>query len=334
LTGEIKASVIIPVKNGGNLFKRVLEAVLAQETDWPFELIVIDSGSRDGSLEYARQCEGLRLIEIPAAEFGHGRTRNRGARESRGEFVVFITHDALPASRTWLANLVAAAELAPDVAGVFGRHLAYPEARPATRRELEVHFRGFGESVTLFRMEDKARYATDVVYRQYLHFFSDNNALLRKSVWEQMPYPDVDFAEDQAWAKAIIEAGYAKAYAPDAAVFHSHDFGIVETFQRSYDEARALNALFGYQQVTSVRQGIRSWLYLTRRNAGWSRDPAQGVLAFMGHAAAVPLLAAAKLIGLYMGERSGSMPAWAVAYASRDQRLRNVGASAEGQEKQ
>ena len=60
-------------------------------------------------------------------------------------------------------------------------------------------------------LDDKARYDRDEPYRQRLHFFSDNNALVRRSVWEQIPYPDVDFAEDQIWAQQIIEAGWKRA---------------------------------------------------------------------------------------------------------------------------
>ncbi|MFO1353056.1 MAG: glycosyltransferase, partial [Gammaproteobacteria bacterium] len=65
----MKASVVIPVKNGGALLVDVLKKVLAQRAPWPFEVLAIDSGSRDGSLEHIREL-GVRLHEIPPREFG------------------------------------------------------------------------------------------------------------------------------------------------------------------------------------------------------------------------------------------------------------------------
>ena len=155
-----RASVVIPVKNGGELLVRVLERILAQDTPWPFEVLVIDSGSRDGSQARVREF-GVRLHEIPPAEFGHGRTRNLGVSLTRGAAVAFLTQDALPADEHWLRRLVEATELAPDTAGAFGPHLPYPDCNPITARELALHFQGFGESPNVVRLEDPERYARE-----------------------------------------------------------------------------------------------------------------------------------------------------------------------------
>lgn len=69
---------------------------------------------------------------------------------------------------------------------------------------------------------------------------------MRKSVWETIPYPDVEFAEDQLWARAVIEAGYKKAYCADAVVIHSHDYRLREQFSRAFDESRNFRKYFGY----------------------------------------------------------------------------------------
>lgn len=179
--GRPRASVLIPVKNGGALLGQVLDAVLAQQAPWPFEVIVMDSGSADGSPELVR-ARGVRLESIPPAEFGHGRTRNALAALSRGDFLVFITQDAMPAHDRWLASLVAGCDAAPDVAGAFGPHLAYPQARHVTQRELREHFAGFGSALSVVRLDDPERFARDPGYRQWLHFFSNNNSCLRRSV--------------------------------------------------------------------------------------------------------------------------------------------------------
>ncbi len=316
----MKASVVIPVKNGGARFRQVLDGVLGQAAPWPFEVLVIDSGSRDGSVEFA-QSRGCRVEQIPSAEFGHGRTRNLGARLTSGEFIVFVTHDACPLDEHWLAQLVGAADLAPDVAGAFGRHCAYGDARIVTERELEVHFHGFGAAANAVRNDDPARYAQDVGYRQFLHFFSNNNSCLRRSVWERIPFPDVDFAEDQIWAKSVIEAGFAKAYAPQACVYHSHDFGLVETAQRAYDESRALRRLFGYVLVPSLPRLLRDWIYLVGRDEAWVMQSRRGALEKAKEAAMVPFLNAAKLVGRYLGARESRLPVWFARALSRDKAM-------------
>lgn len=299
---SIRASVVIPTKDAGELFKRVINAVIEQETGWQFEIVVIDSGSSDGTVEYCRTLAGVRLHQIRPDEFGHGRTRNLGAHLTSGDFIVFITHDALPVDRSWLKNLVAAAEQAPDVAGAFGRHLPYPEADPLLQRDLRLHFDNFLNWPAVFRLGDPERYQEDEGYRQVLHFFSDNNACVRRSVWKSIPYPDVEFAEDQIWAKAAIEAGYGKAYADNARVYHSHNYNVVELMRRSFDESSALFRLFGYRLCGSLSQllaqawarTIRDYRYLGKR----------ALVKAPGWLVRIPLRNFSQQLGYYLGPKA------------------------------
>lgn len=243
-----RCAIVIPTKNSMPVLRRVMDAVLNQNTPWPYEVIVIDSGSRDGTIEYLRSLENIRLIEIAPESFGHGKTRNLGIEIADAEFVAFLTHDAEPADSEWLAKLVAAAEQDERIAGVFGHHIAYDTASPFIKDDLDRHFKGFlDHPLVVHRDLDPGRYEKDIGWRQFLHFYSDNNSLLRKSVWKKIPYPDVEFAEDQLWARAIIEAGYAKAYAPDAGVYHSHDYSPSEQLRRAFDESRNFKKYFGYE---------------------------------------------------------------------------------------
>jgi rhamnosyltransferase len=298
---QFKASVVIPTKNAGLLFERVLDSVLSQETPWPFEVLVVDSGSSDGTVEHCLN-NGVRLHQIPSAEFGHGKTRNLGVSLTSGEFVVMITHDALPCDANWLHELVKAIEVDEDIAGVFGRHYAYEESGILMQRDLLGHFDGFKIGSPIVSNEDSQRYESDQGYRQFLHFFSDNNACLRRSVWEEIPYPEVDFAEDQLWAKTIIERGYKKAYADKAAVFHSHSYGVIQTFRRSYDESRALKALFGYELCSSLKNMFRHAYHITKADWKYVFDQHK-VRATWPLILKIPLLSFAKQAGYYLGYR-------------------------------
>ncbi len=241
-------AVVILTKNAMAHIAAVIKKVLDQQTPWSYEVIVIDSGSRDGTREFLRGVEGIRLIEIVPEEFGHGRTRNLGIDAADADYVAFLTHDAQPANEYWLSSLVAAIEVDPRIAGVFGRHVAYDTASPFTKMDLELHFQGFEKLASVVhRNLDPSRYESDVGWRQFLHFYSDNNSLMRKSVWSSIPYPDVEFAEDQLWARSIIEAGYWKAYAHDAVVYHSHEYSFTEQLRRAFDESRNFRKYFGYK---------------------------------------------------------------------------------------
>lgn len=319
-----RASVLIPVKNGGPLLGEVLDAILTQETSWPFEILIVDSGSSDDSIEAARS-RGIDVISIDPAEFGHGRTRNLLGSRSTGDFLVFLTQDAKPASPQWLKNLVEGCDSDPSIAGAFGPHRAYPQARHITHRELEAHFSGFGSELTLSKIEDAERFESDEGYRQYLHFFSSNNSCIRRSVWERLPLPEVEFAEDQTWALEVIKLGYTKAFIPEAIVYHSHDFGIWETLQRNFDEARSFERYFGYRLQTGLVSTFRSALMLSRRDYNWLGEAGLSGWRLIKNATYMAGIEVARTIGQLMGTKHLSLPPWLQRIASRDQQMQKKG---------
>ena len=315
----IHASIVIPTKNSMPRFERVLGMVLRQKTPWPFEIIVIDSGSTDGTVAYAEAHEKVRVISIDPKEFGHGRTRNQAIAEATGEFVALLTDDAEPVEEHWLQHLVAAVEQDKNVAGAFGRHVAYPHASPFMKRDLEAHFAGFlAHPLIVNKALDPVKYDRDVGWRQFLHFYSDNNSCLRKSVWKDIPYPDVEYAEEQLWAKRIIEEGYSKAYAPKAVVYHSHEYGIVERFQRSFDEAASFKKIFGYKLGESLGQCIISGWLLSKRDIQYYKTLRKhGIKSRLVRQC---LLNVAHVAGHYFGTRHSFLPGRIARRFSLDRR--------------
>ncbi|SCX34075.1 glycosyltransferase family 2 protein [Agrobacterium rosae] len=316
-----RCAVVIPAKNAISILPRVLSQVVSQKTEWPYEVIVIDSGSTDGTVEYLRKLDTIRLIEIPSGEFGHGKTRNLGVLAADAEFVAFLTHDAVPIDEYWLANLVAIATEDASIAGVFGRHIAHEHASPFIKSDLDQHFEGFrAHPKILGRNTDPNRYETDQGWRQLLHFYSDNNSLLRKSVWEKIPYPDVEFAEDQLWARAIIEAGYRKGYAENAVVYHSHDYGVREQFQRAFDESRNFKKHFGYKLTPSFLHMCEAVARLSIQAFRQKVDERYGTVGF-GDRVGRALRRSALVAGHCAGANHEALPVWLSARMSLDQKL-------------
>ena len=137
-------TVAIPTLNGAAVLEDTLSAVRAQrlEPRLDVELVVCDSGSRDGSVTIARRY-GAQVIQIRPEEFSHGATRNLLMERSGGDHVVFLTQDSVPAGERWLAELLGGFDLADDVALTFGPYRPRPEASVMVARELTQWFQSF-----------------------------------------------------------------------------------------------------------------------------------------------------------------------------------------------
>jgi glycosyltransferase involved in cell wall biosynthesis len=297
-------TVALPVLDGGLLLGEVLAAVNAQEVDRPVDLLVIDSGSTDGSPALARR-HGARVVEIARAEFSHGGTRNRLMELAEGEHVVFLTQDALPAGPGWLAALLHGFTLAPDVALVSGPYVPRPDASPMVRRELEEFFASFG-GVRVDRGDTGLGPAT---------FFSSANGAVAREAWERVRFRSVPYAEDHQLARDMLAAGMAKAFVPDAAVVHSHDHPPLRALGRYFDDFRALAEIFGYREPATPRYvaaRIRNDVAADRafmRREGFEVE----TLRSLKHHTA-------RALGRSLGTNADRLPAWARRRLSLDGR--------------
>jgi rhamnosyltransferase len=313
-------TVVIPVKNGMPLFGEVCNNLKRQNYDGDVRVICIDSGSTDNGPAVAIE-SGFQLIKIKSQDFGHGRTRNLGASLAQSEYVAFLTHDAIPFDADWLSNLIKPMRMDEKVAGVFSRHIAHKGADPFTKWELETHFAGLAD-FPVVEIKDRSLYDANIGLQQIYHFYSDNASAMRKSVWQQFPYPDVEFAEDQIWAKTIVEAGYKKAFAYDSVVYHSHSFGPWDTLQRSFDESRAFRVLFKYILCKNLISAFKSGIYLTKRDMGnavkfgWWRSYPNKTVARLLESFARP-------IGHYLGSKPALNKKMS-AFLSRDMWIKKL----------
>jgi len=236
-------TAVIPVKDGARHLGELLAALAREGVD---EVLVIDSGSSDGSTAIARAA-GATVLEIAPAEFGHGRTRNLGAERAAGDVIAFLTQDATPAPG-WLEAIREALALAPDVGVVFGPHLPRPGTSPMIARELTEFFATFAAPDAAPR----AFGAADAT------FLSNVNAAYRRACWEAIRFDDVPYSEDQSFGHALAADGrWRKAYHPRAAVLHAHDYGPIDFMRRYFDEYRGLRETIGHVERIGVRSTVR-----------------------------------------------------------------------------
>jgi glycosyltransferase involved in cell wall biosynthesis len=241
-------TVAIPVRNGGPLLGEVLDAVRAQRVDRPLEILVADSGSSDGSAELARS-RGATVI--PIARFSHGGTRNLLMERASGAHVAFLTQDAVPAHEGWLATLLAGFALADDVALVYGPYTPRPDASHMVARELRDWFLALSPDGRPRLDRGPAPALPGPVT-----FFTDANGCVARWAWRRVPFRDVPYAEDQMLAVDTLDAGYAKAFQPAAAVVHSHDYKPLAQFRRAFDEWRALREVYGWVEPLGARRQL------------------------------------------------------------------------------
>jgi GT2 family glycosyltransferase/glycosyltransferase involved in cell wall biosynthesis len=253
-----RVSVVIPVKDGERYLAELLDALAREGAD---EVLVIDSGSRDRSLEIARAADGVELLEIPSEEFGHGRTRNLGAERTSGELICFLTQDATPAPG-WLAAIRAGFALDARVGAVFGPHLAREDTSPMIARELEGFFAGFAAADGGPALQGPGDEP----------FLSNVNAAYRRDCWEQIRFRDVPYAEDQAFGRDLLAAGWLKAYHPGAAVLHAHDYGALEFMRRYFDEYRGLRATTGHVEAFHPVRALRTVRAETAADLRWLKQ--------------------------------------------------------------
>jgi len=243
-------TVAIPVRNGGALLEATLKALAGQTVE--HELLVCDSGSSDGSAELAR-VHGARVLEIPAASFSHGGTRNLLMSEARGAHVALLTQDSQPADERWLERLLASFDLAADVGIAYGPYRPRPDAPIPVRLELERWFSSLSPdgSMQIERLAENERALPAIEFVGRRGFFSDANACVARAAWELVPFREVPYAEDRVLAIDMLRAGYAKAFVPDAPTIHSHHYTAAQQLRRSFDEWRGLREVYGWREPAS-----------------------------------------------------------------------------------
>jgi glycosyltransferase involved in cell wall biosynthesis len=228
-SNAVRASIVIRAKNEARFIGEVLEAVFGQRFPGGFELVVVDSGSTDGTLDILGR-HSVRLVQIPAETFTYGRSLNLGIAAARGELIASLSAHSTPAHDRWLANLLEPFD-DPDVAGVYGRQLPRPNATP-----LEL----LGMRLSGLTDERPRRHELNPM-------FSNANGAFRRALCLEVPFDEqVGGAEDLAWARLMLRAGYVIAYQPTAPVYHSHGEPLLKHLRRTLrDQPTFLRAMLG-----------------------------------------------------------------------------------------
>ncbi len=243
---NVRATVIVPTLNAGHCLRRLLSSVFSQKNVDVDEVVVVDSMSTDATCRIAGEFKKTRVV--PIRNFTHGRARNLGVSEASGEFVAFLSQDALPEGENWLERLLAPFERCA-VAATYSRQVPWPEANPMERFFLKTRFPP-GPTVCRRREGNEPLTLEQV-------FLSNVSSAFRRSVLMKYPFDEnIIMSEDQQVSRDLINAGFEVVYQPSSVVIHSHNYTLAGAFRRYFDSVYSLRRLFeAHSLKTSVSMG-------------------------------------------------------------------------------
>ncbi|MDO8723434.1 MAG: class I SAM-dependent methyltransferase [Syntrophales bacterium] len=256
---KVLVSVVIPTCNAGPDFVHVLNTIKRQKGIKPAEVILVDSSSEDDTVRIARHY-GARVFSIDPAEFGHGRTRNFGARQAGGEYIIFLSQDAIPAGDFCFRDMILGMQEDQALAAISARQIPRSDADLYACWEMWNHYEKFMQysgdrllSVSKGKFDslspaDKRRTA------QIDNVFS----CIRRSVFLETLFSDIPYAEDLDLGLRLLRKGYKLAFFSSIAAIHSHNRDAMYYFRRSCTDRRALVSLVGYEPMDWKMLGIGS----------------------------------------------------------------------------
>jgi rhamnosyltransferase len=254
-------SVIMPTHQGGGQLARTLQALRAQRYDGMVEFVAVDSGSTDGTCALLREY-GATLLSIRREHFSHGYVRNLGVQCAQFPIVVFLSQDAVPVGTDWLRTLVA-----PLQDGAFAATYARQMARSdATSLERFFHLQCYPDRSSVYRITTDGPTPLDAI------FFSNVCSAAQREFCLAFPFDEtLIMSEDQAFAKALLAAGYQTYYNAAAMVTHSHHYDIKTLLRRNFDSAYSLRTIaddtFPHVAGKGIRYVLEELRYLLSQRA-------------------------------------------------------------------
>jgi len=296
-------SVVIPTLNGAETLRECLESLHRQKHPRRLEVVAVDSGSHDATLEILSRFP-VRVERIAPHLFNHGETRNFGARIASGDPLVFVSQDVVPADENWLSRLVQPLEEDERVAGVYSRVVPLDgHCNPLNQRIL-LESRFYGERRKVKEIADRRAYESlDEGARRELLSFENVSSCIRRSVLEKIPFRRLVFGEDIAWARDVLEAGWRIVYEPTSIACHAQNFSLVSAARRYYLDARFQQAVFRYPVRAGLGDVVRGLVYEVERDFQFLRPyPLWTKLPWLLYS---PFFRATLVLAQYLGTRKG-----------------------------
>jgi GT2 family glycosyltransferase len=228
-TSVMSVSIIIPTFNGASRIGNCLDAIAQQTAGRDAEILVVDDGSTDNTVDVVARYPEVRLLQQSNA--GPATARNRGAQAARGTTILFTDDDCVPMPE-WLAAMIAPFE-DPGVIGVKGVYRTRQKSLVA--RFVQVEY------------EDKYRRMASLPRIDFIDTYS---AGFRRDRFLEMNGYDTSFpvacAEDVELSYRMSARGWTMKFVPSAIVYHTHPDTLGKYLRKKYK--------FAFWRVVAVRK--------------------------------------------------------------------------------
>lgn len=253
-------SVVIPVKNEAKKIRDCIEGILSQTVKVK-EIVVVDSGSTDGTLDILKEYDKVKVVEIPGSEFNHGLTRNLGVSHTSGEYVLLTVGDARPYNDVWIEELLKGFD-DDHVAGVCGKQVVPHEL---DKNPFEWYRPYSKPGIKKFDYSSEEFKALPPMEKRKVCSWDDVSAMYRADIIKQIPFQKTSYSEDSIWAKDAAMAGYSLVYNDAAIVYHYHhvddDFTFKRTFTSMYFRYKHFGCVYPVP-AKSLRQYLSDIKYI------------------------------------------------------------------------
>ena len=218
-----KISIVMRSFNEAWALQGTLKAIFEQDFSGEIEVIAIDSGSTDQSIEIFHAYPQVLLDVISPGSYVPGVVLNQGIRQSTSDWVICLNADATPVGKNWLSNLLYSGLAAENPGTFFSRQIPREDCKAVFAHDYDRCFGPNRESL------------------KWPHFFSMVSCLVYKPAWEKEPIrEDLQYAEDNEWSKRLKAVGYGVDFVPDSVVMHSHNYTLQQSFKRAFGDAKAM----------------------------------------------------------------------------------------------
>lgn len=271
-------SIVIRAYNEEKHIRRLLQGI-KQQTLKDVEVILVDSGSTDATVEIA-ESYGAQIVRIPSEEFTFGRSLNYGIRAAAGELIVIASAHVYPVYPDWLASLLYPFEDA-KIALTYGKQRGPESAKYSEQQIFHQWFPDTGKP------------------HQETAFCNNANAAIRKSLWRKHHYDEtLTGLEDLAWAKWAKEQRYEIAYIPEAEIIHVHNETPRGVYNRYRREAMAFKKIY-----PEAHFNVYDFLRLTAANISSDVWHAARERVFWKHLRSILWFRFMQFHGTHMGHR-------------------------------
>ena len=232
MSGDALVSVVVLNYNGGDMLLRCLRSLYGSDYS-PFEVIVVDNGSTDGSVEAVRRGFPDAILIENQRNLGYGAGNNVGISASQGDYIVLINNDVF-VSRGWLKALLEACGKHGRAGFFQPKILLQSDKRLINTAGNMIHVAGFGLCRGIGE-HDVGQYDEEVE----IGFASGACVLFRREVLRDVGFLDpvfFAFNEDTDWGWRALLYGWRSVYVPSAVVHHElgHSWGRGLTAKKFY----------------------------------------------------------------------------------------------------